>query len=58
MEKITTAKVMAKIESINSMSDLRRIQKILRARMFDVRYADAPKEKAVLLRARKLRASR
>lgn len=58
MEKITTAKVMSKIESINSMGDLKRIQKILRARMFDVRYADAPEEKAVLLRARKLRTSR
>lgn len=58
MEKITTAKVVAKIESLDSLRDLKRIQKVLRARMFEVRYADAPKEKAAILRTRKLMTAR
>jgi hypothetical protein len=54
MQKMTIAQVVAKIETVDNERELKRIMKALRTRLFDVRFADAPKEKATILRTRKI----
>jgi hypothetical protein len=50
MQKMTIGQLIAKIETIESERELKRIRKVLKNRLFDVRYADKPKEKAMWLR--------
>lgn len=58
MQKMTIAQVVANIETVDSERELKRIMKALRARLFDVRFADTPKEKTAILRTRKLMTAR
>lgn len=46
--------IIREIGQIDNLRSLRRIQKALGAQLFEVRFADDPKEKARILRARRL----